>query len=61
MELVKNALHSQLSPLGGPKKKETGWKSSTNKKKEIRCAVVYVSQLGCEGELGLLSAIQVCA
>jgi hypothetical protein len=27
----------------------------------IRCAVVYVTQLGCEGELGLLSAIQVYA
>jgi hypothetical protein len=60
MKLVKNALHSQLSPPDGPKK-ETGWKSSTNRKKEIRCAVVYVSQLGCEGELGLLSAIQVYA
>ena len=57
MELVKNALHSQLSPSTG-RKKETGWKSSTNKKKEIRCAVVDVSQLGCEGELGLLAAIQ---
>jgi hypothetical protein len=59
MKLVKNALHSQLSPRDGPKKRLDDEKSSTNRQMEIRCAVVYVSQLGCEGELGLLSAIQV--
>jgi hypothetical protein len=60
MKLVKNALHFPVvAPTG--RKKETGWKSSTNRKMEIRCAVVYVSQSGCEGELGLSSAIQVYA
>jgi hypothetical protein len=61
MELVKCATFPGCRLAIRWSKKRLDVNPARNMKVEIRRAVVYVSQLGCEGELELLTAIQVYA